>query len=96
MDNIKEHTMGSCYIRIFNIFCSQLKRNLCIDSHTETNGNCIIKFCTGNTRDRAVIACSLIFATKKLSTMLYSEFTSIDSTIGIAIDARSGRIGFSS
>ena len=88
MDNIKEHTMGSCYIRIFNIFCSQLKRNLCIDSHTETNGNCI------NTRDRAVIACSLIFATKKLSTMLYSEFTSIDSTIGIAIDARSGRIGF--
>ena len=45
-------------------------------------------------RDRAVIACSLIFATKKLSTMLYSEFTSIDSTIGIAIDARSGRIGF--
>lgn len=43
MDNIKEHTMGSCYIRIFNIFCSQLKRNLCIDSHTETNGNCINK-----------------------------------------------------
>ena len=39
MDNIKEHTMGSCYIRIFNIFCSQLKRNLCIDSHT----NCINK-----------------------------------------------------
>ena len=64
MDNIKEHTMGSCYIRIFNIFCSQLKRNLCIDSHTETNGNCINKVLYRKYQRQSVIACSLIFATK--------------------------------
>ena len=55
----------------------------------------LIKFCTGYTRDNAVMASSLIFATKKLSTMLYSEFTSMDSTIGRAIDANSGSTGFS-
>ena len=45
----------------------------------------LIKFCIGNTSDMAVIAFSLILATKKLSTMLYSEFTSIDITMGRAI-----------
>lgn len=96
MDNIKEHTMGSCYIRIFNIFCSQLKRNLCIDSHTETNGNCINKVLYRKDQRQSCHRLLTDLCHKKLSTMLYSEFTSIDSTIGIAIDARSGRIGFSS
>ena len=41
------------------------------------------------------MACSLICATKKLSTMLYSEFTSMEKTIGSAMDASSGPTGFS-
>ena len=39
------------------------------------------------------MASSLMRATKKLSTMLYSEFTSIETTIGSAMDVSSGRIG---
>ena len=41
------------------------------------------------------MASSLMRATKKLSTMLYSELTSIDSTIGRAIESNSGSTGFS-
>ena len=40
------------------------------------------------------MASSLILAMKKLSTMLYSAFTSIDSTIGIDIETTSGSTGF--
>ena len=54
-----------------------------------------MKFCTGNTSDSAVIALSLILATNRLSTMLYSEFTSIEITIGSAIESSSGSTGFS-
>ena len=50
----------------------------------------LIRFCTGKTSDSAVIAFSLIFATKILSTILYSEFTSIEITIGTDIDRSSG------
>ena len=39
------------------------------------------------------MASSLILATKKLSTMLYRELTSMDSTMGRAIEARRGRMG---
>ena len=39
------------------------------------------------------MAPSLICATKKLSTMLYREFTSMDSTMGSAIEKISGRTG---
>ena len=38
---------------------------------------------------------SLICATKKLSTILYSEFTIIEMTIGSAIDSISGNTGLS-
>lgn len=51
-----------------------------------------IRFWIGNTSDSAVIASSLIFATKKLSTILYIEFTSIEMTIGSDILAISGSI----
>ena len=54
-----------------------------------------MKFCTGYTSDRAVMASSLIWATKKLSTMLYSELTSIDNTIGRDIDSMSRNTGLS-
>ena len=40
------------------------------------------------------MACSLIWATKRLSTMLYSEFTSMEMTLGRAIDTSSGNTGF--
>ena len=53
-----------------------------------------MKFCTGNTSDSAVIALSLILATNRLSTMLYSEFTSMEMTLGRAMDTRSGKTGF--
>ena len=43
----------------------------------------------------AVMASSLICATKKLSTILYSELTSMDITIGSAIFRTNGNIGFS-
>ena len=65
MDNIKEHTMGSCYIRIFNIFLLPAEKEICALIPTpKPMATALIKFCTGKTRDRAVIACSLIFATK--------------------------------
>ena len=51
--------------------------------------------CTGYTRESAVIASSLTLATKKLSTILNNEFTSIDKTIGSDIDKTSGSIFFS-
>ena len=54
----------------------------------------VIRFWTGNTRDSAVMASSLIRATKKPSTMLYREFTSMERTIGRDMDATSGRTGF--
>lgn len=54
----------------------------------------LIRFCTGYTRDNAVIASSLILATKILSMMLYNEFTNIEITIGRAIDSNNGKIGF--
>ena len=41
------------------------------------------------------MAFSLICATKKLSTILYREFTSIEMTIGMAMDIISGKTGFS-
>ena len=41
------------------------------------------------------MASSLIWATKKLSTMLYRELTSIESTMGSAIERISGSTGFS-
>ena len=53
------------------------------------------KFCSGNTYESAVIASSLILATKKLSTILYKAFTIIDITIGSAMDIKSGNPGFS-
>jgi len=53
----------------------------------------LTRFCTGNTSDRAVMACSLMRATKRLSTMLYSEFTSIEMTLGRAIETSSGSTG---
>ena len=55
----------------------------------------LIKFWTGYTSDSAVIACSLICATKKLSIMLYKEFTSMEITIGSAMLVSSGNTGFS-
>ena len=39
------------------------------------------------------MASSLILATKKLSTILYRELTSMDSTMGRAMEARRGRMG---
>ena len=51
------------------------------------------KFCTGKTSDSAVMASSLIWATKKLSTILYRELTSMEMTIGIAMDKISGKTG---
>ena len=51
------------------------------------------KFCTGKTSDSAVMAFSLIWATKKLSTILYRELTSMEMTIGIAMDKISGKTG---
>ena len=55
----------------------------------------LAKFWTGKTSDSAVMAFSLICATKKLSTILYREFTSIEMTIGRAMDMISGKTGFS-
>ena len=49
------------------------------------------KFCTGKTSDSAVMASSLICATKKLSTILYRELTSMEMTIGM--DKISGKTG---
>ena len=53
----------------------------------------LMKFCTGNTSERAVMACSLIRATNRLSTMLYRLFTSIEITLGSAIESSSGNTG---
>ena len=55
----------------------------------------LMRFCTGNTSESAVMASSLIFATKKLSTMLYSEFTSMETTMGSAMDISRGNTGLS-
>ena len=41
------------------------------------------------------MAFSLIFATKKLSTMLYSAFTAMEITMGRDMEITSGRIFFS-
>ena len=53
------------------------------------------RFCTGYTRDRAVMAFSLIFATKKLSMMLYRELTIMDRIIGSDMDSTNCKMGFS-
>ena len=55
----------------------------------------LIRFCTGYTSESAVMASSLMRATNRLSTMLYSAFTSIETTIGSAMDVNSGKTGFS-
>ena len=47
----------------------------------------------GNTSESAVMACSLIWATKRLSTMLYRLFTSIEMTLGRAMESSSGNTG---
>ena len=52
-------------------------------------------FWTGYTSAKDVIAFSLNFATKKLSTMLYIAFTAIEITIGSDIDNTKGKIFFS-
>ena len=41
------------------------------------------------------MASSLMRATKRLSTMLYIALTSIETTMGRAIEVSSGKIGFS-
>ena len=51
------------------------------------------RFCSGYTIESAVMASSLILATKKLSTMLYSAFTAIDRTIGSDMDKTRGSTG---
>ena len=53
----------------------------------------LIKFWMGKTRERAVMASSLICATKKLSTMLYREFTSMERAMGSPIESSSGSTG---
>ena len=53
----------------------------------------LTKFWMGNTSESAVMACSLICATNRLSTMLYRELTSIEMTLGNAIDSSSGKTG---
>ena len=49
----------------------------------------------GNTRLNAVMASSLMRATNRLSTMLYRLFTSMEITLGSAIESSSGSTGFS-
>ena len=71
----------------FFIAGTQTDCNLRADTDTES------KFCTGKTSDSAVMASSLIWATKKLSTILYRELTSMEMTIGIAMDKISGKTG---
>ena len=44
-------------------------------------------------RERAVMADSLMRATNRLSTMLYSELTSMEMTLGSAMDIKSGKTG---
>lgn len=51
------------------------------------------RFCTGKTSERAVMADSLNAATNRLSTMLYSELTSMEMTLGSAMDIKSGKTG---
>ena len=53
------------------------------------------KFWMGNTRLKAVMASSLMRATNRLSTMLYRLFTSMEITLGSAIESSSGSTGFS-
>ena len=56
----------------------------------------LAKFWIGNTSDNAVMASSLMRATNRLSTMLYRLFTSMEITLGSAMDTNSGSTGFSS
>ena len=53
------------------------------------------RFCTGYTSDSAVMASSLICATKKLSTMLYSELTIMEITMGSDMRSMSFNTGCS-
>ena len=53
----------------------------------------LVKFWMGNTSERAVMASSLICATNRLSTMLYRELTSMEITLGSAMDNSSGSTG---
>ena len=55
----------------------------------------LAKFWMGNTSERAVMASSLMRATNRLSTMLYRLFTSMEMTLGSAMDTSSGSTGFS-
>ena len=55
----------------------------------------LMRFCTGYTSESAVMASSLMRATKRLSTMLYSALTSMEMTMGSAIEVSNGKIGFS-
>ena len=55
----------------------------------------LAKFWIGNTSDNAVMASSLMRATNRLSTMLYRLFTSMEITLGSAMDTNSGSTGFS-
>ena len=55
----------------------------------------LTRFCTGYTSESAVIASSLICATKKLSTILYSELTIMEITMGSDIRSISPRTGCS-
>ena len=53
----------------------------------------LAKFWMGYTKERAVMASSLICATNRLSTMLYRELTSMEITLGSAMDNSSGSTG---
>ena len=72
-----------------------MKSNLRADSHAKTNGNGIHQVLDGKDQGSAVMASSLICATKKLSTILYKEFTSMETTMGRAMDMIRGNTGFS-
>ena len=69
-------------------------RNHCVNAHAEADSERVYQILHRIDQRQCCYRVLSYFATNRLSMMLYSEFTSMETTIGSAIESSSGSIGF--
>lgn len=93
MQDGKDQAVGGGGIGTAAVPRAGIQRDQGVDADAEANGNGVDHVLHRVHQRKRVMACSLIWATKKLSTMLYSAFTVMESTMGSAMETSSGKIG---